>query len=172
MTSVFLGNPRPLLAPTMALLLSLGGTSTLGGCSSSATSPRDARASNEGASSDTGNASAITVEVAFAGQTYEIALSEPAKVTLSGGTYARLSDVLGLALPQKDLKLLRVDFEASDGFRPGQSPNCPGITPIPGENLTKGYVHTESRNVRWDDSLGFPGCMGVSDLARILVSDK
>jgi len=150
----------------------------LGGCGSSGSPGADAGAdtgADTGAAVEggvTSDAGAVTVIVAYQGKSHAVDLARPTPVTLSGSAYARLSDLVALALPGVAQGSLQADFEASDGFRPGKKSNCKGIIPVDGATLTRGYVHTRSRNLRWDDSLALPGCMAVRDLARVLLTHK
>jgi hypothetical protein len=114
----------------------------------------------------------VTVEVVYSGTSTPVALDDPAPVTLDAETYARLSDVVALALPETDLETVVVDFEGADGFQPAFKDFCKDLIPLGGATLTQGYVHVTSRNMRWDDSLGFPGCMRVGDLAKLMVTDR
>ena len=138
-----------------------GQTADLGGA--------DGQKPDGGSRSDGGG---VTVEVIYAGGSHTVDLSQPGPVTLDGTPYARLSDVVLLALPGQTLASLTADFEASDGFKPSEKANCTGLTPLDGDKLAKGYVHPTSRNMRWDDDLGFPGCMAVNGLGKIIIADK
>lgn len=150
----------------LALLLALALALAPAGCGDDDTTP----ALDGGAT--TGDAATITVAVVYNGASTPVALAQVTPVTVAGTPHARLSDLVKLALPQKGLAALEADLEAGDGFRPGKSPNCTGLTPLAGDKLDRGYVHLQSRNLRWDDALALPGCMGLRDLARVLLSDK
>jgi hypothetical protein len=84
---------------------------------------------------------------------------------------ARLSRVVAAAFPDLDLADIASDFEASDGFRPGSSPNCDGLVPVAGLTLERGFIEPATGNLSWDDELGYPGCLKVRDLAKILLQD-
>jgi hypothetical protein len=113
-----------------------------------------------------------TVAVVYNNQSTAIDLSKPQPVPLDGTFYARLSDVVLLALPDKTLDTLLADFEGSSGFRPGSKSNCDGLIPVAGETLKKGYIHPQSLILRWEDDLGYPGCMSVQGTVKIFISDK
>jgi len=46
-----------------------------------------------------------------------------------------------------DMTRLAFDFVGEDGFRPTHS----GLAPLSGDHLKRGYLHTRSRNLLWDD---------------------
>ena len=139
------------------------------GCGSEAAPADSGSPADSGAESDGGSR---TVEVIYQTKSTPVDLGKPAPVSLEGSSYARLSEVVLLALPGKNLELLLVDFEAGDGFKPSKNVNCATLFPLAGSTLPKGYVNLQSGNVRWEDSLAYPGCAGVKNLAKILVSDK
>jgi hypothetical protein len=113
-----------------------------------------------------------TVEVIYSGATHKVDVSKPQPVPLDGTSYARLSEVVLLALPAKSLATLAADFEAADGVKSSSKSNCATLVPVPGDNLAKGYVHPETLNMRWDDALGYPGCLTLKGLAKIILTDK
>jgi len=69
----------------------------------------------------------------------------------------------------KDASALQFDFEGDDGFHPTSSPNCTSY--ITSEQLSMGYILPTTRSLVWDDSLGFPGCYSVSNVAKIIGLD-
>jgi hypothetical protein len=73
-------------------------------------------------------------------------------------------------IPSVSIEEIAADFVAGDGFNPVSSPNCSSIVPVPGANLALGRVTALSRNLLWDDSLDYPGCLDVDDLAEIIIS--
>ncbi len=115
---------------------------------------------------------ANSIQVTYGGNTIAVDLSKPQPVTLQGAVYARLSDVVLLALPQKTLDVLTADFAADDGYMPGMKSNCKGLTPIAGDKLAKGYVERQSHDMLWEADLNFPGCMALNGLAKIIIADK
>jgi hypothetical protein len=117
-----------------------------------------------------------TVDVIYDGKTTAVDLSKPTPVVgTDGNSYARLSDLVLLALPGKALNTLVADFESSEAtgsYKPGSKDNCKNLIPLPGEKMDKGYIHPQSRRLIWDEGLGFPGCMSVKDLAKIILVNK
>jgi hypothetical protein len=130
----------------------------------------DRGATEAGSSSDA--VVGVSMQVVYQGKSTTVALATLPPIVSGGVAYARLSDVVLAALPGMNLDPLLVDFEAGDGFHPAGSPNCTTIIPLPAAKLALGYVQVQSRNLAWDDSLAYPGCMGVKDAAKILLSDK
>jgi hypothetical protein len=93
-------------------------------------------------------------------------------VTVGGVSCARLSDVVLLAFPGKDLATLTADFADPTGYMPSQKANCQGYVPVGGDKLAKGYVELQSHNLKWDADLGFPGCLGVKGMSKIILASK
>jgi hypothetical protein len=113
-----------------------------------------------------------TVIVTYGGSTYTVDVTKPQPVTLDGAPYARLSDVVLLALPGKAVANLAADFEGAGGFKPGSKANCATLIPVAGDKLAKGYAQIQSLNMRWDDDLGYPGCLAPKGLVKIILADK
>jgi hypothetical protein len=133
----------------------------------------DGGAKTEGGTTPDGNTTAgKTVLVTYDGKSYTVDVSKPTPVVIDGVNYARLSDVVALALPGKAQDTLTADFEGEGGFRPGSKSNCIGLVPVAGEKLAKGYAQTESLNMRWDDDLGYPGCLAPKGLQKIILANK
>jgi hypothetical protein len=148
-------------------------SSTSSATDSSTSSATDLRPSDTGTAADQPKGPSVTV--VYQGSSQVVSVGKPTPVTINNQSYARLSAVAQLGLPAgKSVDALLFDFESSDGFRPANAGSgyCKPIIPINAADLAKGYVQLQSRNLRWDDSQGYPGCMGVKDLAKILVSDK
>jgi hypothetical protein len=112
-----------------------------------------------------------SVEVVYDGNTVTVDLADVESVDLDGVEAARLSDVFEAANLGVELAALEFDFEGSDGFLSSSSSNCEALVPLSGELLTQGYIELVSRNLSWDEALGFPGCLRVDDTARILATD-
>jgi len=115
---------------------------------------------------------AQTVKVTYKGQDKIVDLSQPTPVTFEGIASAKLSDVIGLAFPSLTQTDLTADFMSSDGFKPGTKSNCTGLLPVPGANIALGYIGLPDRKLRWELSLGYPGCLYVKDLAQIELADQ
>ncbi len=144
------------LAPAAALVLV--------GCGASGGGGRpDALTADGSAETSTG----LTVNVLYHGETRAADLSKPATTEVNGLTFVRLSDVVRQAYPTLDLAKVAADFLGGDGFKPGSKANCATLIPVPGTRLAKGYISPETRNLAWDESLQYPGCMRVHDTAEI-----
>jgi len=136
------------------------------GCGDSSTDPADTNATE---SPDT-NAQSVLVISEEKENTVDLSHISP--VSLDGVNYARLSEIVTTALPDIDLAMHTVDFEAEDGFMPNKSPNCTTHIPLAGSQLAQGYVQLQSRNMKWDDNLAFPGCMSLKNLAKIFIATE
>ncbi len=112
-----------------------------------------------------------TVEVTFGDASVDVRLATLPSETFQDVEAVKLADVIAAAHFEPELADLQADFEASDGFRPGNSGNCEGITPVAGADLELGYLSLDTLELLWDDELDFPGCMGVEDIALIELSD-
>lgn len=108
-----------------------------------------------------------TVSVVYQGETRTADLSKPARTTLGGLSFVALSTVVTQAFPDLDLAAVAADFEGADGFKPGSKGNCAALIPVPGPVLSQGYISPETRNLAWDDSLQYPGCLRVTNTAVI-----
>lgn len=114
---------------------------------------------------------ARSVEVTYEGTSAEVDLGSLETVEVNGVDVVRLADVVEAAELGVALADLEFDFVASDGFRPGSSTNCAGLVPVQGAILEQGYIHPASRNLSWDESLDYPGCLRVDDVATIEAAD-
>ena len=137
------------------------------------TGARDTGAGDTGAA-DTGSdgASGNSIEVSYGGQAKQAMLAKETPVSCGSGTCARLSDLVKQVFPALDQTKVVANFRSSDGFDPGMKSNCKGFVPVPGAALGKGLVDTVTHKLLWDSSLGYPGCLQVKDLARVLLADK
>ncbi|MGC4115654.1 MAG: hypothetical protein QM765_13825 [Myxococcales bacterium] len=125
-----------------------------------------------GTLSPDGGASGKSVKVTYNGNSSTVALGQLTTVSLNGVPYAKLADVLAAAIPGKTLDQLRAtDFIGADGFTPNSKTNCATLLPVAGATLAKGYIDPATRNLKWDESLTYPGCMIVKDTAEIIVAD-
>ena len=99
----------------------------------------------------------------------ELSLGALPTTTVAGKDVVRLDRVVLEALPQASVATLKVTFKGSDGFNPASLANCTMLVPVSGSNLLKGGIEKATRNLVWDDSLGFPGCLYVRDTAELIV---
>ncbi len=124
-----------------------------------------------GARDDAGTTGGLSVTVHFPdGGAGEVALSGLATEDLEGATVVRLSLVVTTALPEVTLSEVRVGFKASDGFDPASRGNCMSLLPLEGARLTQGGIDPVTRNLNWEDALGYAGCMYVNDLTDLFLT--
>lgn len=114
-----------------------------------------------------------SVDVVFGDQTHTVDLGDVTAVTFNDDDeHAQLSAVIAAAGITEPLTSLQVDFLAGDGFVPTNSPNCTEeLVPVAGELLEQGYIHMRTRRVVWEESLGFPGCLSVSNTVQIIITE-
>lgn len=153
---------RPLAALGLALLL-------VSACGTEQTIDNP----DAGATPD-GGAVGLLVKVTYNGASTDVDLSTLPTVDVTGVTYVRLSDVVSAAVTTATIdQLTATNFLASDGFSPSSRPACAALLPIDGNTLlTLGYIDPLTRNLHWDDTLGYPGCLSVTDLTELVVADK
>lgn len=124
------------------------------------------------AASGSPDAAALTVEVAYGDLTNTVTLSTLTPGTFGGVAAVKLSDVVLAAFPSVTVANLQADdFVASDGFASSGSSNCTEVLPIDGASFDKGWIEIATRNLVWEDSLGFPGCTSPDDLVTVKISD-
>lgn len=112
---------------------------------------------------------AKTTRVTYLGASQEIDLSTLGTVDVGGVVVVRLGEVLSTALPEVSLATVGANFLSSDGFNPSSKENCALLLPVVGATLNQGYLDPSTRNLSWDVTLAYPGCLAVRDLAEILV---
>lgn len=129
-------------------------------------------AARDGGSTNPDQIVGKTVQVTYGGKTHTVPLLQPTSVTFEGTAHARLSDVIALALPAtKDQAKLKADFESSDGYRPSTKTTCDKLVLKAGAVFKQAYLDVNTRKLRWEVSLKYPGCLYVKDVAKVLVSD-
>jgi hypothetical protein len=118
---------------------------------------------NTAASGGGGDATGVVVGVSYDGQSVDVDLGTVATTSYKGVTLVKLSDVWRTSGIEKDRAALEFEFVASDGFTPSDK-DCAGLS---GTVLGMGYIDPVSRNLTWDESLGFQGCYSVRDAAQM-----
>jgi hypothetical protein len=113
----------------------------------------------------------LKVNVTYHGATTQVDLNQPPLLQDSGYDYSRVSDVIGIAVPDRALASLAADFVGSDGYNPQDKPGCGDFVPVVGQTLTGGWIDRKTRYLNWDPAVGMAGCVKLKDLAEILVSD-
>ncbi|MFT3711610.1 MAG: hypothetical protein QM817_28570 [Archangium sp.] len=113
----------------------------------------------------------VEVNVRFTdGGSARVSISALPTVMIQGKAVVRLDAVLQQAQPSIDLSTARLGFRASDGFDPASRANCNGLLPVPSANLTRGGIDPVTRNLSWDDMLGYPGCLYVRDCVDFVLA--
>ena len=111
-----------------------------------------------------------TVQVVWSGASTEVALGGLQTVEVGGLQLVPLTDVIAGVLGAEPLAGITADFTAGDGFKPGSKSTCDGLIPVPGATLAQGYLDPQTRNLTWDESLQYPGCLHLTDTAEILLA--
>ncbi len=141
---------KVLLASGFVLVLSSG-------CSS-------AQTVNAGTASDGGSAGlGLALVVTYRDQSVPVDLGSVASSTYKGVTLLRLADVWDVSRISADRTILEFEFVASDGFKPSDK----GCVDLSGSVLDQGYIDPTSRNLTWDEALGFRGCYSVKGTAEM-----
>ncbi len=115
-------------------------------------------------STDSGaDASGVVVQVSYQGQSMAIDLGTLATTSYKGVNLVKLSDVWTASQINADRTTLEFEFVAEYGFKPSKK----GCADLSGAVLDKGYIDPASRNISWDESLGFEGCYSVRNTAQM-----
>jgi len=109
------------------------------------------------------DAAGPVVIVSYQGQSYPISLASVATTAYKGVNLVRLSDVWAATKVSVDPSTLAFEFVSSDGFKPSKK----GCADLSGTLLAQGYIDPASRNLTWDEALGFEGCYSVRDTAQM-----
>lgn len=121
---------------------------------------------------DTGDGAdaGATVEVTWEGGSTTVALGGLPTSQIVGVDVVALDTIVGAA----DLPIALADawlnFVGDDGFEPSEGDYCPEeIIPVDGALASQGGLEPATRNLLWDEALGYPGCMHVDGVATIEV---
>ena len=143
------------LASTFALLL-------LSACSSSDQTVDPGN--NQNPATDGGaDGSGVTIQVSYQSQSIPVDLGAITTSSYKGVNLVKLSDVWAGSQITADRTTLEFEFVATDGFKPSSK----GCADLPGDVLDKGYIDPASRNLTWDESLGFKGCYSVKGATQM-----
>jgi hypothetical protein len=112
-----------------------------------------------------------TVEVEYDGEVTTVDLRDLEREDIDGAPHVRLDAIVEAAELGVSLSLLAFDFAAGDGYRPSSSGNCADFVPVAGADLHFGALSFDGLNLVWDAAAGFPGCLGVDDVVRIVAVD-
>lgn len=106
---------------------------------------------------------ALEVGVFHEGQSANVDLGTLSTTAYKGVSLVKLSDVWTASGFTADRTTLEFEFVASDGFKPSNK-DC---ADLPGTVLDQGYIDPATRNLTWDEALGFQGCYSVKDTVQI-----
>ncbi|MCC6333539.1 MAG: hypothetical protein IT380_06095 [Myxococcales bacterium] len=112
----------------------------------------------------------LTVEVGYLGGAQQVALGSLPTTSIAGKTVVALDQVVYGAFPAAQGTAFTVSFRASDGFDPASRSNCMSLLPLSSTLLPRGGIDPLTRNLTWDDALGYPGCLYVRDLATLTLT--
>jgi hypothetical protein len=119
---------------------------------------------NQNPATDGGaDGSGVTIQVSYQSQAVPVDLGAIATSTWKGVNLVKLSDVWTSSQIASDRATLEFEFVADDGFKPSNK----GCADLPGDALDRGYIDPASRNLIWDESLGFKGCYSVKNAAQM-----
>lgn len=103
------------------------------------------------------------IEVTFEGQSVPVDLGNVTTSTYKDVELVKLSDLWEASGIATDRTTLAFEFVASDGFKPSVK-DCEDV---PGDVLDRGYVDPATRNLTWDESLGYGGCYSVRETVQM-----
>jgi len=112
------------------------------------------------------------VDVTYGADTATVALTGLATAVFEGVTVVTLDAIIAEAGVSVDLSGTTLHFAASDGYDPDDQDTCEAVTPVPGSVAAQGGIEHGTRNLMWDEALGYPGCLHVDDTATIVVADN
>jgi hypothetical protein len=111
-----------------------------------------------------------TVSVVSGATSRSVDLSTLPTRVLGPKTVVGLELVLRATFPELEGTGVKVGFKASDGFDPASRGGCVPLLPLAETHLARGGIEPLTRNLAWDDSLGYPGCLYVRDCSTLTLS--
>ncbi len=119
---------------------------------------------NGNPSSDGGaDGNGVTLQVAYESQSVPVDLGTLATSSYKGVNLVKLSDVWAASGISADRSALEFEFVGADGFKP----SIKGCADLSGILLDQGYIDPTTRNLTWDETLGFSGCYSVKGAAKM-----
>lgn len=82
-------------------------------------------------------------------------------------TVVGLDRVVHATFPELEDAGVKMSFKASDGFDPASRGGCAPLLPLAEALFSRGGIDPLTRNLAWDDTLGYPGCLYVRDCATL-----
>lgn len=86
---------------------------------------------------------------------------------LGAKTVVGLDAVVHATFPELQGTAFKVNFKASDNFDPASKGGCAPLLPLAESLLPRGGIDPLTRNLAWDDALGYPGCLYVHDCTTL-----
>lgn len=149
---------RPLFLALVVALSACGGMTTTS----------DAGVPEGDAGTDAG--AGLVLSLVSGATTRTLDLSTLPTHALGVKTVVGLDAVVHATFPELEGTAFKVGFKASDGFDPASKANCAALLPLAEGLLPKGGIDPLTRNLAWDDTLGYPGCMYVHDCTTLTLT--
>jgi hypothetical protein len=119
---------------------------------------------------DAGGDAGLVLTVVSGATTRTVDLAALTTHPLGVKTVVGLDAVVHATFPELQGSGFKVGFKASDGFDPASKANCMALLPLAESLLPRGGVDPLTRNLAWDDTLGYPGCMYVHDCTTLTLA--
>lgn len=144
----------------------------LSACGSMPMTMDDAGTVDSGVTEDAGvTGPSVTVHLPDGGAS-QVDLSTFTTTPLEGKDVVKLDLVITAAMPGVTFTTIQLGMKASDGFDPASRANCMSLVPVAGERLTQGGIEPATRNLTWDNTLGYPGCLYMRDATDFFVTNR
>ncbi len=111
--------------------------------------------------------SGLVVSVVSGPNTRTVDLATLSTHSLGVKTVVGLDAVVHATFPERQGTAFRVNFKASDNFDPASKGGCAPLLPLAESLLPRGGIDPLTRNLAWDDTLGYPGCLYVHDCTTL-----
>ena len=109
----------------------------------------------------------VALAVSYQGRSVAVDLGTVATSSYKGVDLVRLSDAWARSEIAADRTTLEFEFVGSDDFKPSSK----GCVDLAGSVLDQGYIDPTSRNLTWDEALGFRGCYSVLGTVQMNAHD-
>jgi hypothetical protein len=138
-----------------------------------ADNPKDLPLNDEGTGPDTDfepskdGAEFESVEIHYGGESVTVDPKGLPTSTLYDETVVLLSELIEASGFELDLSSVTLDFEGSDGYRPGAKGSCSDHLPAPGERADQGGISLATSELLWAPELAMDKCAAVKLVAHI-----
>jgi hypothetical protein len=109
----------------------------------------------------------LVLAVVSGTSTRTVDLSTLSTHALGVKTVVGLEAVVAVTFPELQGTAFKVNFKASDNFDPASKAGCAPLLPLAESLLPRGGIDPLTRNLAWDDALGYPGCLYVHDCTTL-----